>query len=62
MPYCEIKPDVCLYYDEYGSGDRYLLCTQIGNGMDIFEEMAEEACRFYKNWKETGYYYEPVVN
>ena len=30
--------------------------------IDIFEEMAEEACRFFNNWKETGYYYEPVIN
>ena len=42
MAYCEIKEGVQLYYEEYGEGDRYLLCTQIGHGIYSFEkEMAK---------------------
>ena len=32
MAYCEILENVSLYYEEVGSGDNYLLCTQIGHG------------------------------
>ena len=39
-----------------------VIYSGFGHGIDIFEEMAEEACRFYKNQAETGYYYEPVKN
>ena len=42
MAYCEIEEGVKLYYEEYGSGDRYLLCTQIGHAVYSFEkEMAK---------------------
>ncbi len=32
MAYCEILENVNLYYEEVGSGENYLLCTQIGHG------------------------------
>ena len=41
---------------------KLVIFSRFGHGIDIFEEMAEEACRFFNNWKETGYYYEPVIN
>ncbi|MBQ6551925.1 MAG: hypothetical protein IJL78_11010 [Lachnospiraceae bacterium] len=125
MPYCTVEPQVHLYYEEYGEGERYLLSTQIGHGretlekelakrgfhvflltnrgfgrsthiyeklsgswydmwaddvvrfadcmgistfsysgfghaLDIYEDMADEAVRFYENWKHTGRFYAPV--
>ena len=42
MAYCEIEKGVRLYYEEYGSGNRCLLCTQIGHSYSSFEkEMAK---------------------
>ena len=31
MPKIEIEPGVELFYEELGSGDRYLICTQVGH-------------------------------
>ena len=37
-----------IYYEEYGSGDRYLLCTQVGHGENSFEkEMARRGFHVY---------------
>ena len=38
MPYCTVEPDVQLYYEEYGEGERYLLSTQIGHGRETLEK------------------------
>ena len=41
MALCEIEEGVSLYYEEYGEGDRYLLCTQQGHSRFTLErEMA----------------------
>ena len=32
MAYCGISENVSLYYEECGSGENYLICTQIGHG------------------------------
>jgi len=41
MPTFENREGQKIYYEEYGSGDRYLLCTQIGHAENSFEkEMA----------------------
>lgn len=38
MPICEVKPGVEIFYEEYGEGDRYLLCTQIGHSLYSMEK------------------------
>ena len=56
------RPDLMVRSAECLDNCKLVIFSRFGHNMDIFEEMAEEACRFYKNWKETGYYYEPVIN
>ena len=38
MPVCTVAPGVEIYYEEYGSGDRYVLCTQVGHGLYSLEK------------------------
>lgn len=41
MPYFTNHDNQKIYYEEYGSGDRYLFCSQVGHGENSFEkEMA----------------------
>ena len=37
MPTIEVEKGVEIYYEELGSGDRYLLCTQVGHGKYTLE-------------------------
>ena len=39
-----------------------VIYSGFGHGLDIYEEMADECVRFYENYVNTGYYYDPVVN
>ena len=41
---------------------KLVIYSGFGHGIDIYEEMAEEASRFYDNVVNTGYYYEKIVN
>ena len=38
MPLIETEPGIEIYYEEYGSGDRYLLCTQVSHGKYSLEK------------------------
>ncbi len=37
MPTIEVEKGVEIYYEEFGSGDRYLLCTQVAHGRFTLE-------------------------
>lgn len=42
MPHVTVENQVQIYYEEYGTGDRYLICTQVGHGRYSLEkEMAK---------------------
>ena len=32
MPYVAVEENVQIYYEELGSGDRYVISTQVGHG------------------------------
>lgn len=36
MPYCSVDADTEIYYQEFGSGDRYLFCSQIDHEYTAF--------------------------
>ena len=38
MGYFTTKDNVRIYYEEYGSGDRYVLCTQVGHNKYSLEK------------------------
>lgn len=38
MPLCSIKDNVEIYYEEYGTGDRYLICTQVYHALFTMEK------------------------
>ena len=56
------RPDLMVRSAECLENCKTVIYSGFGHNMDIFEEMAEEACRFYRNQRETGYFYEPVIN
>ena len=65
MAYCEIEEGVKLYYEEYGSGSRYLLCTQIGHAVYSFEkEMAKRGFHVFlltnRGFGRSQHIFEPV--
>lgn len=48
MPTCPVAPGVEIYYEEYGSGDRYVLCSQVGHGLYSLEkELAKRGFHVY---------------
>ena len=65
MAYCEIEEGVKLYYEEYGSGSRYLLCTQIGHAVYSFEkEMVKRGFHVFlltnRGFGRSQHIFEPV--
>ena len=36
MPYCSVDSDTDIYYQEFGSGDRYVICSQIDHEYTVF--------------------------
>ncbi len=56
------RPDLMVRSAENLKNCKTVIYSGFGHGMDIFEEMAEEASRFYNNQAATGYFYEPVKN
>ncbi len=48
MPLCTIKENVDIFYEEYGTGTRYLLCTQVGHALFSMEkELAKRGFHVY---------------
>jgi len=48
MPTVRVDDGVEIYYEEYGSGDNYLLCYQVGHGLYSLEkEMAKRGFHVY---------------
>ncbi len=45
MPYCNIDDDTRIYYQEFGSGDRFLFCSQIDHEYTAFSFEREMARR-----------------
>ena len=41
---------------------KLVIYSGFGHGIDIYEELAREADRFYENVIKTGHYWQPVVN
>ena len=41
---------------------KLVIYSGFGHGLDIYEELAEEAWRFWKNVTSTGYYWQKVIN
>ena len=56
------RPDLMLRSAQCLPNCKLVLFSRAGHGMDIFEELAEEANRFYENVAETGRIYRRVVN
>ena len=50
MPYCRIDDGTEIYYQEYGSGDRHLICSQIDHDYTVFSferEMSRRGFHVY---------------
>ena len=45
MPYCSVDENTDIYYQEYGSGDRFILCSQIDHEYTAFSFEREMARR-----------------
>lgn len=56
------RPDLMMRSAECLKNCKTVVYSGFGHGIDIYEEMGEEAERFYNNWKKTGYFYEPVIS
>lgn len=56
------KPDLMLRSARCLPTCKLVLYSGVGHALDIWEEAAEEAVRFYRNITTTGRCYEPVVN
>ena len=41
---------------------KLVIYSGFGHGIDIYEELAREADRFYENVIKTGHYWQPVIN
>lgn len=56
------RPDLMLRSAACLENCKLVIYSSFGHALDICEEMADEAERFYLNVEKTGYYYTPVVN
>lgn len=56
------RPDLMVRSGQCLPHCKLVIHSGFGHCLDICEELADEAVRFYDNVVETGYYYSPVVN
>ena len=56
------RPDLMLRTAQCLPICKLVIHSQVAHALDIWEEAADEAVRFYENLVNTGHYYSPVVN
>lgn len=56
------RPDLMLRSAKALPTCKLILHSGVGHDMGIWEDVAEDAVRFYENLVSTGYYYAPVIN
>ena len=56
------RPDLMLRSAQCLSECKLVIYSGVGHALDIWEEAAEEAFRFYNNIRKTGHCYEAVIN
>ena len=56
------RPDLMLRSAKCLPNCKLVIHSRFGHALDICEELADEAVRFYENVVQTGYYYSPVIN
>lgn len=55
------RPDLMLRSAKCLPNCKLVIHSRFGHALDISEELADEALRFYENVVNTGYYYSPVL-
>ena len=56
------RGDLMLRTVESVPNSKLVIYSNFSHSLDIFEELAAEACRFYENVINTGFYYDPVIS
>lgn len=56
------RPDLMVRSAQCLDNCKLVIHSGFGHSLDIYEELADDAVRFYENVVQTGYYYSPVIN
>jgi len=56
------RPDLMVRSAQCLKNCKLVIYSGMGHSLDIWEEVADEAYRFFRNVTETGYVYAPIVN
>lgn len=56
------RPDLMMRTAKCLPNCKLIVHSSFGHAVDIFEDLASDAQRFYQNLLDTGRYYDPVVN
>ena len=56
------RPDLMVRSAKCLKNCKLVIHSRVGHDLALWEDAAEDALRFYRNVKTTGYYYEPIRN